>query len=237
MRNDGIAARWDPPTPRIRHEPWVRRVGRPGDADRAAPSRSRGARRAARGPARATRSRRARARGSARDPGRAHAARAARAPRLGAGRRVPARPGRTGQRRFLPRRRGAAGLHPAGHRRRRRARPAGRAARGVRADDVRRDRALLRRPLAAAELGQHGAGGAGRHEHRVRHRRLPDVPPPRADAALGIRRPSARAMDARRPELAAPSRGRRSASRRLPTTPRDRFDCRAPRGCCSTPTD
>jgi hypothetical protein len=69
-------------------------------------------------------------------------ARVASAPRLGAGRRLPARRGRAGQRRLLSRRR-RAGVNPAGHRRCRRARLAGRETRGVGADDVRCDRALF----------------------------------------------------------------------------------------------
>ena len=125
----------------------------------------------------------------------------------------------------------------AGHRRRRRAWPAGRAPGRVRADRVRRHRAVLRRSVAAAELGEHRAGRARGHQHGLRHRGLHDLPAGREAPALGLRRPSAGAVDPRRPRARrAASRARRSGSARIPSTSRDRCGPRTRRACCSTPT-
>ena len=157
----------------------------------------------------------------------------------GAGARRDLRPGlrRAGQRRLLPGGRGAAGVHRARRRRRRGPWPAGRAAGGVRADGVRRDRPLLRRPLPPAELGEHRADRACRHRQRVRDRRLRDVSPATSSSCAGptpaipprSRWTTARSWS-RRP------RERRSGSARTPAASRARDD-RTAAGACVLYTD
>ena len=89
-----------------------------------------------------------------------------------------------------------------------------RQARGVRQDGVRGDRPLLGRPVPGAELGEHRPRRACRHRHRLRHRRVRDLPPGGEAAALVLRRPSAGPDDQRRPRARRAAPGRSARPRR-----------------------